>query len=155
MGYSLEWYIIQQTWHLSVHIVLYYIVNKILGLAHLTSQPFIIDLVPCALHILRLRCIETAMHLHIMQVCCSQRAGVYITRIWRGVFWSYHAVIKEKHAHNYMKLRPYWHSSCSDGKALADWQSLTNWLGLSTGSWLNWARDITQRTISASLHCWL
>ena len=37
---------------------------------------------------------------------------------------------------------------------VAEWRSLIDWLGLSTGSWLDWAWDRTQRTTSDSLHCW-
>ena len=47
------------------------------------------------------------------------------------------------------------HCWCSCIVAVADWRSLTNWLGLSTGSWLDWAWDRTWRAISALLHCWL
>ena len=39
--------------------------------------------------------------------------------------------------------------------ALADSQSLTDWLGLCIGSWLDWAQDRDCRAISALLHIWL
>ena len=54
------------------------------------------------------------------------------------------------------ELRPHWQLAhgITAAVALADSQPLTDWLGLSTGSKLDWARDRDRRAISASLHCW-